>query len=142
MLTIKVFLISFVVFVVSGTALAGATEMVAQATILDPAGKIIGLASLTEQPEGVTIVLRVSGLTPGMHGIHIHEKGVCTAPDFKSAGGHFNPFHKQHGINNPQGSHSGDLPNLEVNRDGIGATTIVARGLTLEKGLHSIIREG
>jgi len=142
MVKAKTFLVCSVFFLVTSTALAGSKEMKARADILDPAGKSIGTATLTEQKDGVKIVLKVSGLTTGKHGFHIHENGVCTPPDFKSAGGHFNPFHKQHGIDNPQGKHAGDIPNLEVGKDGAAEVTVVALGTTLGKGPGSLLKEG
>jgi Cu-Zn family superoxide dismutase len=60
----------------------------------------------------------VAGLSPGAHGIHLHAVGKCEPPGFTSAGGHLNPFAKEHGMENPAGSHLGDLPNLDVSADG------------------------
>lgn len=142
MVNAKRLLACSVFFLGTGTALAESKEMKARADILDPAGKTIGTATLTEQKDGVRIGLKVSGLTPGKHGFHIHENGACTTPDFKSAGGHFNPFHKQHGIDNPQGKHVGDLPNLEADKDGAAEVTVVATGTTLRKGAGSLLKEG
>ena len=116
--------------------------MKARADILNPEGKSIGTATLTEQKKGVQVKLKVSGLTPGKHGFHIHENGACTTPDFKSAGAHFNPLHKQHGVDNPSGKHAGDLPNLEVKQDGSVEATVVATGTTLRKGPSSLLKEG
>jgi Cu-Zn family superoxide dismutase len=71
--------------------------------------------------------------------MHIHESGTCTTPDFKSAGGHFNPDAKQHGTLNPEGPHGGDLPNLLVEEDGSADTTLaVPKGL-LAEGPSSIL---
>lgn len=116
--------------------------MKARADIVDSAGKSIGTATLTEQKDGVKVALKVSGLSPGKHGFHFHEKGSCTPPDFKSAGGHFNPFHKHHGMQNPKGKHAGDLPNLEVKEDGTAEVAVVAAGTTLRKGSGSLLKEG
>lgn len=142
MLKSKTFLVCSVFCLFSGAALADNKEMKARADIRDPAGKTIGTAILMEQKDGVGIVLKVSGLTPGKHGFHIHENGACTPPDFKSAGGHFNPFHKQHGSDNPLGKHAGDLPNLEVNREGTAEVTVVAKETTLGKGPGSLLKKG
>lgn len=118
------------------------SHMKAHADLVDANGKSIGTAVLTEQKDGVKVEVKVSGLTPGKHGFHIHEKGTCTPPDFKSAGGHFNPFHKQHGMDNPAGKHAGDLPNLEVREDGTAEATAVAAGATLKKGAGSLLKPG
>ena len=65
--------------------------------------------------------MTVTNLSPGVHAIHIHEAGKCDAPGFTTAGGHFNPANKQHGTQNPEGHHAGDLPNLTVGANGNGA---------------------
>lgn len=85
-----------------------------QVTLIGASGQTVGNAQLAAVPEGVQIDLQVSGLTPGAHGFHIHEKAACDAPTFDSAGAHFNPMHKEHGFLNPKGAHAGDLPNLVV----------------------------
>ncbi|WP_257351248.1 superoxide dismutase family protein [Pseudalkalibacillus decolorationis] len=94
----------------------------------------IGTAQFTETKQGVEIHLKASKLSPGKHGFHIHETGKCTPPDFKSAGEHFNPTSKEHGFENPQGFHAGDLPNIEVGQDGMVETTMVTKKVTLQKG--------
>jgi Cu-Zn family superoxide dismutase len=94
----------------------------------------IGQARLAETPKGVMIQLKVSNLTPGIHGYHIHETGKCEAPDFKSAGEHFNPVTKEHGFENPKGYHAGDLPNINVDEDGIISMTTITKHVTVQKG--------
>lgn len=122
---------------------SSAYAVTAKADIKNAAGEVIGAAMLSEQPEGgVAIDLTVSGLTPGEHGIHIHENGKCDPPDFKSAGGHFNPTGKHHGFSNPEGHHSGDLPNLTVGADGKVSGRIVAKDVTLNPGPNSLLKEG
>ena len=126
----------------SGTAHAMSHEMKARADIKDAAGKSIGTATLTEQKDGVKVKLKVSGLAAGKHGFHIHETGTCTPPDFKSDGGHYNPFKKHHGMENPAGKHAGDFPNLEVKKDGTAEVTVIATGATLKKGPASLLKPG
>src|SRR5690625_5444122 len=73
----------------------------------------------------------------------MHEKGVCEEPDFETAGGHFNPENREHGFDNPEGPHAGDLPNIEVDEDGKVEDDIVTELVTLQKGQeNSIICEG
>ena len=94
-------------------------------------GDTLGTAQVTEQAEGVKINLDLSGLEPGDHAMHIHENGKCEGPDFKSAGDHFNPEEKQHGLLNTKGPHAGDLPNITVKDDGTFKGEIIAKNVTL-----------
>jgi Cu-Zn family superoxide dismutase len=111
--------------------------------IINTQGEPIGYALLSESAEGVKINVQVSKLPPGLHGIHFHEKGSCEPPDFTSAGAHFNPYGKQHGLNNPQGYHSGDLPNLVVDEQGKANTAFVTQAVTLKQGkLTSLRKDG
>src|SRR5690625_1554735 len=81
-------------------------------------GDRVGIVHLSEQKEGVKIQIEAWNLPEGIHGFHIHEKGICEEPGFESAGGHFNPTNKKHGFDHPEGPHAGDLLNLEVGKDG------------------------
>ena len=92
----------------------------AKAEILDGKGEKIGTAALTELADGggVEIAVELSKLPPGPHAIHIHTVGQCHGPDFKSAGGHFNPSKKKHGFLTKEGRHAGDLPNIYVPEKG------------------------
>lgn len=98
----------------------------------DAAGKKIGMAKLKQTEEGVVVKIKASGLTPGKHGFHVHEKSI-QANDFASAGGHFNPAEKQHGLENPNGSHVGDMPNLIVDDKGKVNTELLIKHATLKK---------
>lgn len=109
----------------SSDGAAGDTEPRARAQLIDGAGRTIGTAHLAPAGNDVAVTVEAEELPPGPHGLHIHETGVCTPPDFTSAGGHWNPTGKEHGLRNPQGPHAGDLPNLTVRADGTVDTTIV-----------------
>jgi len=108
-----------------------AVDPTGSATIINSKGETVGSATLTQGPHSVTIAVEVSRFPPGKHGFHIHAIGKCDPPDFQSAGGHFNPFGKKHGLKNPEGPHAGDLPNLAVGPDGRGKIEATVGGLTL-----------
>jgi Cu-Zn family superoxide dismutase len=90
----------------------------------------------------VRISLRVMGLPGGTHAFHIHNVGKCEAPDFKSAGGHFNPEGKKHGLKNPDGPHAGDMPNITVAANGRGRAQVINTRITLGEGANSVFHEG
>lgn len=117
---------------------AGAAAPGAVSILRNAEGKEVGKASLTSVKDGVKIQVRVSDLSPGKHGIHLHAIGKCDPPDFKSAGGHFNPSERHHGLHNPEGAHAGDLPNLEVGKNGKAKATFTAKGATLADGKGSL----
>lgn len=94
--------------------------------------KKIGTVNLEETDAGVRISLDASNLPPGTHGFHIHEKASCVGPTFESAGGHFNPTNASHGLDQEAGPHAGDLPNIEVGKDGTIKEEIIARNVTLK----------
>jgi Cu-Zn family superoxide dismutase len=96
----------------------------ASGTFVDASGAGIGWVKLTEDRNGVVHVnVKVEGLTVGLHGIHIHSVGSCstTVTTFDGAGGHYNPLAREHGLENVNGPHAGDLPNLVVDGDGSGS---------------------
>jgi len=104
-------------------AAAAKKSTVGTAVLLDGTGAERGHVVLTEHGDGMNLKLTVHGLPAGQHGVHLHMVGSCNAPDFVSAGGHLNPHAKMHGSLNPQGSHLGDLPNLQVGSGGSGSLT-------------------
>ena len=108
--------------------------------VLSPApdGKVRGTVTFTEETEGVRVTASVEGLTPGQHGFHIHDKGDCSAADFSSAGGHFNPMGTPHGSPTDPQHHAGDFGNLEANQQGIARYERVFTWLTF-KGTNSIV---
>ena len=113
---------------------AQAATPTGRAELHDAEGKKVGSATFHPAHGGVAVSVEVKGLKPGKHGIHIHTAGKCEGPDFKTAGGHFNPTGKQHGLHNPEGPHAGDLPNLSVAKDGKGWGNFTAKGVTLGDG--------
>lgn len=109
--------------------------------MLDAAGDVYGTAVFTEETEGVGIKIDLEGLSPGFHGIHIHEKPVCDPPDFTSAGEHFNPEGDKHGLMHPEGAHAGDLPNIEADSNGKADVELTLPKTTLLEGKNSLLRE-
>ena len=110
------------VFSISGCAAllpAPPPPTTATAELKDAKGTVVGTATLIQISDGVRLVLEVRGLPPGDKAVHLHEVGTCEPP-FTSAGGHFNPEGKAHGLLNPAGPHAGDLPNMKVGTDGTG----------------------
>lgn len=103
----------------------------ATASLQTGAGVAAGRATATEVAGGLRITLDAENVPAGMHGVHIHTVGRCDAPDFTTAGGHWNPTQRQHGSLNPQGPHEGDMPNMTVGNDGRGTLGIVLPGATM-----------
>jgi Cu-Zn family superoxide dismutase len=124
-----------------GAAWAGEEAMLAKAKMHNAEGEKIGYAVLTEGDDGVWISLGIHSLPPGPHAFHIHSVGECEAP-FKSAGGHFNPFGRKHGLRNPEGPHAGDLQNILAAPDSTVAAVRLAPLATLGEGENSLFRPG
>ncbi|MBP0481318.1 superoxide dismutase family protein [Sagittula salina] len=120
----------------------------ASADILGAEGDTIGEATLTQGPKGVLLHVRVEGLAPGKHGLHLHATAVCDpAEGFKTSGGHVGKIEGGHGLLNMDGPEDGDLPNLYVNADGTGemeayTTMVTVKGLMDEDGSALVIHEG
>ena len=126
-----------------GMVVAFAADPKAKADLIDREGRPVGEVLIYEVPGGGVLLKVDAKLPPGVHAFHIHSKGSCKPPDFKSAKGHFNPEGKKHGLMNPQGHHAGDLPNIYVGKEGRIRIEIHAPYVTLERGKpNSLFKEG
>ena len=110
--------------------------------VKDAQGKSLGDIILWDEGSGVALQLHLHDLTPGEHGIHFHQVPKCEGPDFKSAGGHFNPEGKKHGFDNPDGHHAGDMKNFTVGADGKADAKLEDGEVTLKDGPHSLLTNG
>ena len=105
--------------------------------LIDSAGRQIGTVVAWQTTGGISFRVSASGLPHGLHGIHVHPIGRCDPPDFASAGTHWNPNGRQHGLNNPNGPHAGDLPNVEVAANGVLSQTVVLPNATMAQLLDA-----
>lgn len=104
------------------------------ADVRDPAGITMARATVSEAPGGLRVRVEAMGMRAGAFAAHVHAAGRCDPPDFTSAGPHWNPTAQQHGKNNPQGMHKGDLPNLNVGTDGRGSFEVTIPAATMGGG--------
>ena len=119
----------------------GVSAQMKHVDLTDAKGNNVGMAMISPaKGGGVSIDLTLKGLPPGEHGIHLHEVAKCEPPTYKSAGAHFNPAKKKHGLSNPEGPHAGDMPNFKVAANGTAQTTITNKNVTMDAGANSILR--
>lgn len=133
---------TLICFAAASSAIA-ATQS-AHVDLVNAQGATVGHAKLSATSGGVKISVEVMQLTPGDHGIHIHNVGKCDGPAFTTAGGHFNPTSAHHGIHNTSDPkpHLGDLPNLAIGANGKGKLSFMVSGATLDPGPNSLFHDG
>lgn len=110
--------------------------------IKDANGKTLGWAMVKKTGSGVTVRLTLDHMPPGEHAVHFHQVAKCDGPDFKSAGPHFNPEGKQHGLQNPDGPHAGDMDNFTVDGKGKAAVDLFNKQVNLGSDSRSLFSDG
>ena len=128
----KLWLAGVVVWTACASSSGSNGPLVGRAQLIDSNGQPAGMARLYAVAEGIRVEATLPGVTPGGHGFHVHAVGLCDPPSFESAGPHHNPTNRQHGAQNPNGPHAGDLPNVDRTN-----VSFVVPGLTVS-GPNSI----
>jgi Cu-Zn family superoxide dismutase len=118
---------------VGNTATSNAIEEAPAVPLADSDGTIIGEVKGGDGDTGAVFQITAHSLPPGVHGLHFHTVGLCEGPTFDSAGPHWNPTNASHGLQNPEGPHYGDLPNITVGADGSFTGNVTIQGSYLKE---------
>lgn len=116
---------------ITGCATGADPRYARQFALVGTGGQSLGTVSVWETAGALSLRVQASGLPHGLHGIHVHAVGRCDAPQFTTAGAHWNPTAREHGLNSPRGPHAGDLPNISVPANGVTNESMVLSGASL-----------
>ncbi len=125
--------------VIAGCASTPAAKTASAVVKPTQGNAVTGTVNFTQNGEHVWMTAEIKGLTPGLHGFHIHEKGDCSAPDATSAGGHFNPSGHAHGASHGKGGHAGDMGNLNADANGNATLKLEMDGVAIGSGAGNIV---